>query len=72
MDTSKSEVRIAWIPTSEAGRMLRVSRQRVQQLIESGGLHAMKLGRQWLVSRRSVESRIALLREEDERVGDSG
>jgi len=72
MDTSKSERQYelpaldaapatSWIPVSGAAELLKVSRQRVYQLIQSGAIVARQVGRTWLVSHRSVESRIALL-----------
>jgi excisionase family DNA binding protein len=46
---------------SEAAEVLRVTRQRVYQLIGAGALVAMKVRRTVLVSVRSVEGRVALL-----------
>ena len=72
MDTSKSEMQYelpaldsaaatSWIPVWGAAKLLKVSRQRVYQLIQSGGIVARRVGRTWLVSHRSVEARMALL-----------
>ena len=72
MDTSKCETQYelpvldsapatSWIPVSGAGELLKVSRQRVYQLIQSGAIVARKVGGTWLVSHRSVEARVALL-----------
>jgi len=47
--------------------MLGVTRQRVYQLIEAGLLNATKVQSTWLISRRSIEARIALLEQESER-----
>ena len=64
MDTSNAEGRTSWIPVSGAARLLKVSRQRVYQLIAAGAIVARQVDRTWLVSYRSVESRIELLRSE--------
>jgi hypothetical protein len=55
---------IRWIPVSQARMLLRVTRQRVYQLIGQGALVSMKVNESVLVSLRSVEARIALLRGE--------
>jgi hypothetical protein len=57
----RSDGDIKWIPVRSAAKMLRVSRQRVHQLIEAGGLVGIMQDRTMLVSLRSVEARIALL-----------
>lgn len=44
-----------------AAVQLRVTRQRVYQLIEEGKLVGRRSGRTWMVSERSVQGRIALL-----------
>ena len=49
---------------SAAARMLRVSRQRIYQLIANGSLVWMKVNASVLVSHRSVEARVALLQSE--------
>jgi len=46
--------------------MLLVSRQRVYQLVAEGKLTAMKVNSTWMVLRRSVEARLALLEAESE------
>lgn len=77
MDTSRSESdklqmelpetgRTSWIPVSGVARLLKVSRQRVYQLIGAGAIVARQVDRTWLVSYRSVESRMAMLRAESE------
>lgn len=45
------------LSVTQAAQMLNVSRQRVQQLISSGGLAAEKVGNVWAVSAASVEKR---------------
>jgi excisionase family DNA binding protein len=55
---------VRWVPVLVAARELKVSRQRVRQLIRNGGLAAEFVGSQWLVSVGSVESRIAKLRKD--------
>ncbi len=57
----KSDQPTSWIPVSQAARRLKVTRQRVYQLLEQGLVHGRKMGTTWLVSSRSVDSRIALL-----------
>ena len=57
---------VKWIPTSAARKLLGVSRQMVYQLIETGSLVSVKCDHTVLVSQRSVEARIALLRAEGE------
>lgn len=64
MDTSNAEGRTSWIPVSETARLLKVSPQRVYQLIAAGAIVARQCDRTWLVSYRSVEARIELLRSE--------
>lgn len=66
MGTSSVERRTSWIPVSGAARLLKVSRQRVYQLMEAGAITAERVDRTWLVSYRSVESRIAILQAESE------
>lgn len=61
MPILRSDDRTSWIPVSQAAKLLRVTRQRVYQLIELGLVHGRKVDRTWLVSSRSVESRVALL-----------
>jgi hypothetical protein len=48
---------VTWIPVSQACRILRVSRQRVYQLINAGELVGRKLENTWLVSQFSVNDR---------------
>jgi len=64
MDISRSEAVVAWIPVSEGAKLLRVSRQRVYQLLEEGKLYGIKRERTWFVNARSVAGRIALLTKE--------
>lgn len=64
MDTSRYDGEVKWIPVCQAGKMLRVTRQRVYQLIDAGSLVSMKINNTVLVSHRAVEARIALLRQE--------
>lgn len=53
-----------WLPVSEAAIMLKVTRQRVYQLIEMGDLVGRKYGKTWLVSQSSVRDRLTRLRRE--------
>lgn len=64
MRISSYDGQVAWIPAGEAAAMLKVSRQRVYQLIEQGSVMAIKRGPTWLVNHRSVMARIALLMKE--------
>lgn len=48
-----------WMSTAEAGAELGVNRQRVVALIQAGKLDAEKVGRSYIVSRKSVERRKA-------------
>lgn len=59
--TLRSEQGTSWIPVSQAARRLKVTRQRVYQLLELGLIHGRKVDRTWLCSSRSVDSRVALL-----------
>ena len=61
MPILKCEPATSWIPVSQACKRLKVTRQRVYQLLEEGLVHGRKVDRTWLVSSRSVESRRALL-----------
>ncbi len=45
----------AYISTKDAAKLLGVSGQRVRDLIKAGRLEAFKVGRDWAVSRKSVE-----------------
>lgn len=62
------EIDLKWIPVGVAKWMLRVSRQRVYQLIQAGALVAQKANGTVLVSQRSVEARIALLKQEGDAI----
>ena len=64
MDTLKYEPSGRWLPVSSAAMALRVSRQRVYQLINQGALVARKINGTWLVSAPSIDARIALLQAE--------
>jgi excisionase family DNA binding protein len=55
---------VSWIPVKEAAKLLRVSRQRVYQLVEQGKLMAVKREKTVFVNARSVSGRIALLQKE--------
>ena len=66
MDISKRVIDTAWLPVSAVCQMLLVSRQRVYQLVAEGKLTAMKVNSTWMVLRRSVEARLALLEAESE------
>lgn len=65
--TSRYDGDVRWVPVGCAGRDLKVSRQRIYQLIESGALVSCKLDGTVLVSQRSIEARAALLDQEGER-----
>jgi len=64
--TLKSDDRTSWIPVRVAAKQLQVTVCRVYQLIRDGQVLARKVDRTWLVSQRSVEARITLLRSEDQ------
>jgi excisionase family DNA binding protein len=49
-----------WVPVGIAARELRVSRQRVYELIKNGGLAWCKMGSLVLVGRASIHARNAL------------
>lgn len=53
------------MPVSEAAVALKVSRQRIYQLVEAGLLVGRKYNTTWLISVGSVEARIALLGAEE-------
>jgi len=72
MDMSSIADRLAYVPVATACRMLRVSRQRVYQLLDAGRLSGHQVDGTWMVLLRSVQARLALLREEDDRRGDFG
>lgn len=61
MAISRSDEDTKWVPVSRAAKVLKVSRQRVYQLIGDGALSARKVDRTWLVSGRSIAARVALL-----------
>lgn len=60
MDDGKGYDGRLFVPVSVAALRLRVTVQRVYQLIEEGKLQADKCGSTWLVHTSSVESRIEL------------
>ena len=49
----------AIVGTKEAAEMLGISTERVKQLCSLGSLDARKMNGGWLISRESIESRIA-------------
>lgn len=49
---------VAWIPVATAAKLLKVSRQRVYALIESGRLSSKTLDQTVLVSQESVLGRL--------------
>jgi excisionase family DNA binding protein len=51
---------VAYVGVPEAAEMLGISQQRVRQLLgQPDGLTGHKPGRDWLVSRKSIEARLA-------------
>lgn len=58
---------VKWIPVSAAAKSLKVSRQRIYQLVGEGVLVAVKVDRTWLVSARSVSSRVGQMELEEVR-----
>ena len=58
-----SDPRDYLIDTGTAAGLLRISRQRVRQLIESGALAARKIGPGWLLRVPDVEAYAARIRE---------
>lgn len=52
------------MPVRDAASVLRVSRQRVHQLIDAGALDAARPGREWLVTAGSVQERLDARRRE--------
>jgi len=57
---------VKWVPVSAAAASLGVTETRVYQLIGNESLSAVKVNRTWLVSVRSINARIQLLRSEEE------
>lgn len=68
MDESK----MAYVSSKTAGKMLGVSRQRVQALLQEGKLSGCVVDGRWMISTRSVEARLALLKQEAEDYAASG
>lgn len=62
----RDESAMAFVSSRTAGRMLGVSRQRVQALLQEGKLSGFLVDGRWMVSTRSVEARLALLKQEAE------
>ena len=54
-----------WVPTRVARTMLRVSRQRIYQLIRDGQLASMTYGGAVLISVKSIEHRLGVLHDGD-------
>lgn len=44
-----------WLTTQQAAEEIGVNRRRIQALIDGGRLHAIKVGRDWLVSKSDLE-----------------
>ncbi len=61
IDGADPEIR--WVPVWVAAKGLKVTVQRVYQLIHSGDVVAMRSGRTWLVAWQSVQGRKAIQRE---------
>jgi len=57
---------VKWLPMAAARVLLRVSRQRIYQLLGISELSGMQVNGTWLISLRSIEARIALLRKQEE------
>lgn len=53
---------VKWVPTSVARRRLGVSKQRVYQLIQTGGLAGGRIDGIMMVSSRSIEDRLLSLK----------
>jgi len=51
-----------YVTTAQAAKRLGVSRRRVRQFIKDGRLDAEKPGRDWLISRRSLDSFVKVQR----------
>lgn len=66
---SRLDLSVGHIPVSVAAVMLGVSTQRVYKLLEKSTISGVKIGKTWLVNQRSVEARIALLKQEGRRNG---
>jgi hypothetical protein len=49
---------VRWVPTAVARRMLRVSKQRVYQLVKEGKLASCRLDGVLMISSRSIQDRI--------------
>lgn len=64
MVTSSLVERPALVPVATVRKMLRVSKQRVYQLLGEGKLSGYQQDGVWLVSARTVEARLALLEKE--------
>jgi len=64
MGTLRFDGDVRWVPVSVAAKSLRVTRQRVYQLIRQGALVSVKANCSVLVSMRSVDARNALLEQE--------
>jgi excisionase family DNA binding protein len=47
-----------FMSTIEAAERLGITYERVTQLVKAGKLNAKKFGRDWMVSRQSVEERL--------------
>lgn len=62
MALDREDVRLSWVPVKTASRMLGVSRQRVYALARAGMLGTMEVDGVRLISSRSVQARVALMR----------
>jgi len=57
---------VKWLPMAAARGLLKVSRQRIYQLLGTAELSGMQVNGTWLISARSIDARIALLRKQEE------
>jgi excisionase family DNA binding protein len=68
MQMKMYEPEITYISVSDAAQRLGVTRQRVHQLLNSGGLTGLRTGHVHLVRRRDVENRLEKLKRQAEEV----
>lgn len=61
---------LKWVPTGVAKKMLRISKQRVYQLVNAGLLAGCRVDGTLMVSVHSVEERIAWLKNQEEMYGE--
>lgn len=66
MGTLNSDTRSAFVPVRTACKMLKVTKQRIYQLLKEGKINGHQSDGTWLISVVSIQSRLAYLKSQEE------